>query len=198
MFFIDPVRVFIAVPGRSNLSSYKLYRYDPNPEVGWTKAEIGDGWLEYREDHDDYVPPTVEILLNHFSGLLLEDEEAEASSSGGGGGGGACFIATAAYGSYQEKHVLTFRQFRDNYLLTNAPGRLFVRTYYRYSPPMADFISRHDHLRALVRCCLSPMAWACKIAMASPQNTKRIAVCALLLAAAILLKGANRPRHGGV
>jgi len=68
-----------------------------------------------------------------------------------------CFIATAAYGSYMESHVITLRQFRDSYLLTNKLGTKFVEVYYKYSPPMADFIAEHDALRAVARIGLAPL-----------------------------------------
>ena len=78
----------------------------------------------------------------------------------GNGKGSSCFIATAAYGSYLHPHVQQLRQFRDDYLMTNAPGRAFVALYYRFSPPLADFISRHALLRGMVRLLLTPVVVA--------------------------------------
>jgi len=75
----------------------------------------------------------------------------------GGGGGGGCFIATAAFGSLLEPHVVILRQFRDAFLLTNAPGRLFVDLYYQYSPPLADIIAQHNGVRRIVRGTLYPL-----------------------------------------
>lgn len=72
------------------------------------------------------------------------------------GSSGGCFIATAAFGSPLEKHVGILRAFRDSYLLNSAPGRKFVELYYNLSPPLADFISRHESARALARLLLAP------------------------------------------
>jgi len=74
-------------------------------------------------------------------------------------GGGGCFIATAAFGSPYERHVKTLRQFRDSRLLTNRPGRAFVRWYYRHSPSYADYIRRRPAARMFVRTLLRPLAW---------------------------------------
>jgi hypothetical protein len=82
------------------------------------------------------------------------------AAPGGGGGGGGCFIATAAFGSYDEPHVQTLRDFRDRVLLNTPLGREFVSFYYRVSPPIADFIARHETLKAAVRLGLVPVIYA--------------------------------------
>jgi uncharacterized repeat protein (TIGR01451 family) len=74
-------------------------------------------------------------------------------------GGGGCFIATAAYGSPLDSHLDSLREFRDRFLMANRPGRALVRFYYRHSPPLADFISKRDWLRAIVRGILTPMVF---------------------------------------
>jgi hypothetical protein len=74
----------------------------------------------------------------------------------------ACFIATAAYGADWTRQVVLLRQFRDEYLLTNAAGKLFVKLYYRYSPPLAAQIRDRPAVRAIVRGLLTPLvalAW---------------------------------------
>jgi hypothetical protein len=90
------------------------------------------------------------------------------------GGGGGCFIATAAYGSYLHPKVMALRAFRDNYLMTNIPGRAFVSLYYRLSPPLADFIARHEWLRTGCRIALTPVVLA--------VENKGIALFLILLA----------------
>ena len=62
-----------------------------------------------------------------------------------------CFIATAAYGTDTAREIDILREFRDEILMPNSLGVRFVSLYYKISPPMADFIARHDILRAIVR-----------------------------------------------
>lgn len=70
-----------------------------------------------------------------------------------------CFIATAAYGSYSAAQVKTLRDFRDRYLLTNTPGRAFVRWYYAHSPAAAQYLNHHPALKPVVRGLLLPFVF---------------------------------------
>ncbi|MDQ5984396.1 MAG: Virginiamycin B lyase [Syntrophus sp. SKADARSKE-3] len=70
-----------------------------------------------------------------------------------------CFIATAAYGSYDDAQVKILRAFRDKYLLTNPWGEAMVRFYYKHSPPIADTIRSYPALKAPVRWALAPIVF---------------------------------------
>jgi hypothetical protein len=65
--------------------------------------------------------------------------------------GGGCFIATAAYGTDTTSELDILREYRDKVLLPSSLGARLVSIYYKTSPPIADFISRHEVLRTAVR-----------------------------------------------
>lgn len=104
----------------------------------------------------------LDIIVDGFSSCRDDDNDNPYNlpdgvvPGGGSGGGSGCFIATAAYGSYLHPKVEVLRDWRDETLLATSSGRWFVRQYYRYSPPIADFISEREHMKALVRLMLLP------------------------------------------
>lgn len=106
-----------------------------------------------------FTLPLTQDQLNACPG---DPSPASGGGDGGGGGGGSCFIATAVYGSYLHPHVAVLKDFRDKRLLTNEPGRAFVRLYYRYSPPVAAMIDRRPVLRTAARAGLTPIVCAVK------------------------------------
>ena len=68
-----------------------------------------------------------------------------------------CFIATVAFGSSDSPFVGILRDFRDQYLLTNRPGRVFVTMYYSISPSIAYFLEQHPPSPIIVRYALFPV-----------------------------------------
>lgn len=62
-------------------------------------------------------------------------------------------------GLYLDPRINVLRNFRDRYLLTNPIGKVFVNIYYRYSPPVANFISRHESIKTAARWILTPVVF---------------------------------------
>jgi hypothetical protein len=115
-----------------------------------------------------------------------------AASGGGGGGGGGCFIATAAFGSYLDPHVVALRNFRDRFLLTNSPGRAFVNFYYRVSPSFADVIAKREGLKIMVRAGLLPLIGFAALALKLGLLWASLLVMAILSAGAIFFRRLRR------
>jgi hypothetical protein len=97
-----------------------------------------------------------------------------------GGGGGGCFIATAAFGSYENRWVYVLRDFRDQVLLVHGSGRSFVEWYYAHSPPLAAWIGEHGWARAGTRLALVPVIAAAWFWLYVPPVQKALVVTLLL------------------
>jgi len=100
---------------------------------------------------------------------------------------GNCFIATAAYGSYDQFDVWVLRQFRDKILLKNNEGRWFVKTYYHISPPIAHFIAGHDTLRAMVRVMLKPFVFGSMVMLYGTMVQKYLILFLLIIISGMII-----------
>ena len=114
----------------------------------------------------------------------------------GGGGGGGCFIATAAYGSLLEPHVRILCKFRDRYLLTSGSGKTFVKNYYKYSPPAADFISKHAGLKVVVCIILLPLVGFSWMMLKIGAGSTIFLILLIGLGLAYLVGWIKNNRHG--
>lgn len=64
---------------------------------------------------------------------------------------GACYIATAVYGDYEAPEVKVLRDFRDQVLMKTLIGRLFVKIYYKVSPPIANKLRKKKRVNQFVK-----------------------------------------------
>jgi len=131
-------------------SSDKSFIYDI-VRVGQT--EDGSGLGAFMSDVEE-ITPDVTYYLRAYAvmpdGSVIYGNEVTFKTDD------ACFIATAAYGSFLDTHVTLLREFRDTYLMHSGVGRRFVSTYYHYSPAVADFIRENELLRGIMRILLCP------------------------------------------
>jgi len=81
-----------------------------------------------------------------------------------------CFIATAAFGYYSADQVQVLRNFRDRFLLNNAPGRAFVHVYYTYGPKLAQQMNEHPASKPVVRALLYPLILFAALCLTSPAG----------------------------
>ena len=201
------VRVYFS---ESISKAREFYKYDTIS--GW------QDWTEHTIFNDDGRSVTLEVVDGGFGdsdavangvivdpGALVEETEVVATDenirSGGDDGsssGGGCFIATAAFGSYAEPHVKLLRDFRDQYLLTNMPGRWFVRMYYRHGPFWADLINIHTWCKPIVRLALMPLVGISYVLIKATLVTKILyGLLPALFMLGCFLRIHGRPLTGG-
>jgi uncharacterized membrane protein len=77
------------------------------------------------------------------------------SNSGGSNSGGSCYVATMVYGSYDAPEVLVLRRFRDNFLQKFYLGRMFIKTYYKYSPHFVKKFQHNENIHKPIRFMLN-------------------------------------------
>jgi lysophospholipase L1-like esterase len=175
----------------------------PNEGASYTPENYNPGIIQAASDNgvtlvDTYSRVAADWATLNFDGMHPNSDGAyiiaegfaeqltsiKSSQDGGGGGSSGCFIATAAYGTALEHHVILLKRFRDLYLLTNTPGKIFVKLYYRYSPPIAHFIAQHSLVRLMVRIALVPLlatAWLAMDATSMQQTAAMLLVYGLIL-----------------
>jgi len=120
------------------------YTYTPHP------AATGSDSFSFKAN-DGVADSNIASIMITIRAVADKPQSEDSGSS-------SCFIATAAYGSSLQQEVRYLRAFRDQYLLTNEPGRRFVRWYYRNSPPVADYLRHQEILRQALRTVLTPIA----------------------------------------
>lgn len=76
---------------------------------------------------------------------------------------GNCFIASIAFEDRNDPTLVLLRKFRSQVLVTNPWGKRFVRSYYHYSPAIANRLQHFSAAKYLLRQILPPFAKALKV-----------------------------------
>ena len=138
----------------------------------------------------DVNAASTDITMNGDYSITANFEEVPPSPVG-------CFIATAAYGTPMAKEIEILREFRDEYLLTSPVGQTLVDLYYRFSPPMAEFITEHPSLKPIVRAGLVPAVAMSTVAVNTTPAEKAAIIGLLVLVSVALAVWAKRRRDRG-
>jgi len=169
---------------------FLTFKFDPTKWVPYQDSifyrEDGATWTVFSNDNIlnvDYLNNTITIESDHLSGWSLMSVVGGDDESGGLLNGN-CFIATAAFGSYMEEHVVILREFRDRYLLTNKAGRALVSCYYRYSPSLADIIKESEALKSMTRVVLMPIIGISYVMVHTPPIQQALYIFLMLIMAA--------------
>ena len=101
-----------------------------------------------KEINPDYVTESEQMEREKQERERQEAEQIEQARTNSKKG---CFIATAVYGDYEAPEVVELRKFRDNVLEKNAFGRLFIKLYYKISPPFATWLKAHSSISKIIK-----------------------------------------------
>jgi YVTN family beta-propeller protein len=162
-------------------------------------ATVDKNTISYTDDSDLKSDSNYyyQVCAYNYAGNSTFSNETYATTGTSSSG---CFIATAAYGSRMEPHVQILRDFRDRFLSTNMAGKGFLNLYYKYSPPVAHFIAKHDGLRLVIRWCLLPfvgISWL--VMLIGPVSTALLMgsfVFLLIFSFRLLIRKAAREEEG--
>jgi hypothetical protein len=147
--------------------------------TGLTNYTVYDVWMTAVDETENEglqsgtvtgTPEPVDDFYEHYR------------ESGGDDVGGFCFVATAAYGSYQSTMVQPLRIFRDGVLAQSEAGKSMIAGYYRYGPRWARSIRGSETHRTVARWALAPA-----VAFAEVSNRLGLAETPILLAALVIL-----------
>ena len=123
-------------------------------------------------ESEDFKPLHINLDISMTTGRyqdmieeMLNRQKQEQESS-------ECFIATAAYGTPYDSKINVLRNWRDECLQSSILGRMFIRNYYFFSPPIASIVAKSTALRGIVRLILFPIIHILKPKYSRPRNSR--------------------------
>jgi hypothetical protein len=154
----------------------------------------GTTYRFYAVTIDSAWNPSTPTLIGEGKPELAEDLWQRYKRSGGQSDGGYCFIATAAFGSYDHPQVRILRDFRDQVLLPSRLGQAVVEEYYRLSPGPATWLAQHSNARPVVRALLWPVTLAAGAHLYTTATQKLLLLLGVFLVSlSVVLRRKRRP-----
>lgn len=106
-------------------------------------------YFKTHEDAGSRFEMMQEIRTNSTTKLKEQNPNADVPIAPPENGSG-CFIATVASGDVNHSSVIQLRYFRDSVLSKYSLGQKFILKYYKYSPAIADDLSKNYFLRRMI------------------------------------------------
>ena len=90
----------------------------------------------------DYVTKNAPIIKRNYQQSFQIGRQPQSSVG--------CYIATMVYGDYDHPQVMELRKYRDQVLLKNYFGKLFVKIYYAVSPHLVKKLKNQNKINKLI------------------------------------------------
>ena len=118
-----------------------------NPRISHNGVDFG---LDQFADNADALNRSFPYVANYRQSVTSFSPEINQNCAASGANEDLhCFVATATYGSPLHPKIKHLRSFRDNFLNKFSLGKLFVNTYYKYSPRYARIIGNNSFYKFL-------------------------------------------------
>ena len=134
-----------------NITRYKLVEGGDKTSGRIDNLDTGKSYLFAVASLDEKNNPSFLSEVICQTPLPTVDFFDELCGAGGGGCKGKfCFIATAAFGSYDHPVVKVLRNFRDDFLEKMPLGAKVIESYYSVGPALAATLQGHETARLVV------------------------------------------------
>lgn len=139
--------------GHSDPSIFGGYNHydEKGHKTGHSDPNMFGGYTDYdaKGHKTGYSTQNFTGGYDHYDQQGHKNGSSNPNFSGGYNHDEGCYIATCVYGSYDTPEVWTLRRFRDNFLGSTIPGRMFIRLYYGTSPKLVKLFGEQKWFRKI-------------------------------------------------
>lgn len=151
------IRKAVSTYERSNIArQYEQLPYPPHDDLAdvlgalQTEQSCKSRLRDFSGNAEYVLPRPYQAIMADLQGVNTPRQTAAPQPQSQKSSGG-CYIATAAYGSYDAPEVMVLRKFRDERLQKTRLGRAFIAFYYAISPALARQLPKYRMTNAWVK-----------------------------------------------